>query len=113
NGGQDTSLPQTFTITVALINVAPTFTASNPLAVNENSGTATVPSWATFSPGSAGDTLLAYHVTSVGTPSLFSTAPAVDNNGTLTYTPAANMSGTSTFTVTVQESGGTANGGHD
>ena len=31
----------------------------------------------------------------------------------MTYTPAANTIGTSTFTVTVQDNGGTANGGVD
>ena len=35
------------------------------------------------------------------------------NDGTLTYTPADDVSGTSTFDVTVQDDGGTANGGDD
>jgi len=116
NGGQDTSAPQTFTITVNFVNQAPTFTANNPPAVDQNNGPATVTNWATFVPGSgnpANDGLLAYHVTAVGTPSLFSVPPTVNATGTLTYTPATGATGTSTFTVTAQDSGGTANGGHD
>ncbi len=103
----------TATITVAPINQPPTFTASNPPAGTENSGPATVSGWAVFTPGVPGETVVAYTVTAVGTPSLFSAGPAVDASGNLTYTPATNVIGTSTFTVTVQESGGTANGGQD
>src|SRR5207302_311337 len=84
-------------------NQPPTFTASNPPAVFENAGPQSVANWATgFNPGPAnesGQAVLAYHVTAVGNPALFATAPAVANNGTLTYTPAANTSGTSTFIV--------------
>ena len=46
-------------------------------------------------------------------PSLFSAQPAVDASGRLTYTPAANASGSAVVTVVAQDSGGTANGGHD
>ena len=38
SGGVDTSAPQTFTITVNGINDQPSFTASNPPAVNESAG---------------------------------------------------------------------------
>ncbi len=105
---------QAFTITVQAHNVPPTFTASSPPAVNENSGAVTIAHWASYTPGAgsnpAGEALLRYNVTAISNPSLFSAAPAIDNNGTLTYTPAANTSGTSTFTVTAQDAGGTANG---
>ena len=112
NGGQDTSAPQTFTITVNFLNKAPTFAATNPPVVSQLSGPVTVPNWATFTPGLQGETVLAYHVGNLSNPSLFSALPAVDNNGNLTYTPAGTV-GTSTFTVNVQETGGTANGGQD
>src|SRR5262249_42766375 len=77
---------------------------------------ATVQGWVTaFNAGSgtdeAGQTVQAYHVTGVSNPALFATAPAVDNGGNLKYTLAPNVSGASTFTVTVQDNGGTANGG--
>ena len=54
-----------------------------------------------------------YSVGSVSDTSLFETLPAIDANGTLTFTPAANAFGTVTFEVFAQDDGGTANGGVD
>jgi hypothetical protein len=48
-----------------------------------------------------------------GNNALFSTQPAIDANGTLTYTPAANANGSATVTVKIHDNGGTANGGID
>src|SRR5439155_30948 len=63
----------------------------------------------------AGQVVQAYSVSNVSNPGLFTGAgqPAVDTSGKLTYTLAPNVSGTSGFTVTVQDDGGTANGGID
>jgi hypothetical protein len=119
DGGSDTSTLQTFTITVNPINDAPSFSASNPPAVNEDAGPQTLSKWATFIPGpsdESGQTSLGSIVSSVSNPSLFSSLPAVDANGTLTYTPAPNAFGTSTFKLQVKDSGGTfggPNGGSD
>ena len=44
---------------------------------------------------------------------LFSVAPSIAANGTLTYTAAANANGVATVSVRLQDSGGTANGGQD
>ncbi len=116
-GGIDTSGPQTFTLTINFVNQPPTLTASNPPAVNEDSGAKTLPSWASFTPGPgnnvAGEAFKAYHVTGVGNPTLFTAPPALAANGTLTYTLANNHDGISIFTVTAQDQGGTANGGVD
>ncbi len=116
SGGVDTSAPQTFTITVNGINDQPSFTASNPPAVNESAGPQTVPGWATFNPGNpqeSAQTVLAYTVSNVSNTALFSVQPSVAANGNLTYTPAAGANGTSTFEARVQDSGGIANGGVD
>ncbi|MEG3997249.1 DUF4347 domain-containing protein, partial [Microcoleus sp. SVA1B1] len=105
-----------FTVTVNPVNDIPSFTATNPTTVNQNPGAQTITNWATFSPGGGTDEATqtaTYTVSSIGTPGLFATAPAVDASGNLTYTPAATASGTSTFNVQVQDSGGTANGGVD
>ncbi len=113
NGGVNTSAPQTFTVTVNAVNDAPSATAANPPASNEDAGAQTVAAWATFNPGPANEasqTLVAYTVGGV-TASFFSVAPVVAANGTLSYTVAPNTSGTTTFTLTAQDSGGTANGG--
>ncbi|MDP7347452.1 MAG: SdrD B-like domain-containing protein, partial [Phycisphaeraceae bacterium] len=98
-------------------NDEPSFTASDPLAVDEGAGSQTVVNWATgFNPGppdEQGQNLAGYTVSNISSAGLFATPPAVTGNGTLTYTPADDVSGTSTFEVTVQDDGGTANGGND
>ncbi|MEG3976019.1 DUF4347 domain-containing protein, partial [Microcoleus sp. herbarium8] len=107
---------ETASIIVNPVNDIPSFTATNPVTVNQNPGAQTLTNWATFSPGGGTDETTqtaTYTVSNIGTPGLFTTAPAVDAAGNLTYTPAATASGTSTFNVQVQDSGGTANGGVD
>jgi hypothetical protein len=115
NGGDDISAVQNFTITVTGINDEPSFTAANPPAVNEDSGAQTIVGWATGNPGNAAESAqtLTYFVTNVSNGALFSAAPVVSATGQLTYTGALNGFGTSTFDVTVQDNGGTANGGDD
>ncbi|MEG4104357.1 DUF4347 domain-containing protein [Microcoleus sp. Pol17_C1] len=108
--GVDTSTTQTFTITVNPVNDQPSFTATSPSAVNEDSGAQTLTTWATFNPGAANEATQTptYTVSNISNGALFSAAPTINNaTGNLTYTPAANAFGTSTFDVRVQDSGGT------
>lgn len=44
---------------------------------------------------------------------LFSVLPAIDSNGTLTFTPAPNVYGTTTVSVVLTDDGGTDNGGQN
>jgi hypothetical protein len=115
DGGIDTSLSQQFTITVNPVNDRPSFTASDPAAIEEDSGPQTVVGWATFDAGASDESsqTATYTVLAVGNASLFAVLPSVAPDGTLTYTPAADASGTSTFTVQVRDSGGIAHGGND
>ena len=101
------SAPATVTVTVAAVNDAPSFTASNPMEVAEDAGPQTLVGWATFNPGAPneGEQTATYTVSAVSNASLFGAGPFVATNGTLTYTPAVNAFGTSTFDVTVQDSG--------
>jgi len=103
------------TITVLPFNHAPSFTASNPPASNENAGLQTVAGWATFDPGHPGEAAQTptYTVSTISNPGLFAVAPTVAPDGTLTYQAAADAAGTATFDVTVQDDGGTPNGGQD
>src|SRR5579884_1919229 len=115
NGGSDTSAPATFTLTVTPVNDPPTIAAIAPQSANEDDGTQTV-ALTSFTPGppdESGQTLTV--TTSNDNPSLFDVAgqPAVDSSGTLTYTPATGAYGTANVTITVQDDGGTANGGVD
>jgi hypothetical protein len=67
-----------------------------------------------FSPGpndKAGQTSLGYTVVSNTAPELFAVAPALDTDGTQTYTPRPGARGTATIGVVVRDSGSTANGG--
>lgn len=117
NNGVDTSEWKTFTITVLSVNDPPTFSASDPDAVLEDSGLQEVENWAhSFVPGPPNESdqkLKEYEVTAVGDPALFAVQPSVDPHGTLTYTPADDAFGTSTFTVVARDDGGTDRGGDD
>ena len=97
-------------------NFQPSFTASDPPAALEDAGPQTVSGFATFDagdPSESGQSVLAYHVSNLSNPELFSDQPSIDNAGNLTYTAAADAFGSSTFVVTVQDDGGTENGGSD
>ncbi|MCY3018454.1 MAG: tandem-95 repeat protein [Planctomycetota bacterium] len=114
----DTGLPDTgsVNVTVILVNDAPSFTKGPDQTVLEDCGAKTVTGWVQgFSPGppnESGQAVLAYLVSNNNS-ALFSTPPAINTAGTLTYTPAANAWGVATVTVRVQDNGGTANGGVD
>ena len=73
--------------------------------------------WAQFYPGSpyeANQQVLAYTVSN-DHPEIFSSQPAIDVDGTLTFTPADDIDAitVATLNVTVQDDGGTAFGGQD
>ncbi len=115
NGGVDTSAPQFFTITVTPVNDAPSVSFASNVVVLEDSGSASLASFAGFSPGPAnesGQTLVGYTVANNNN-GLFSSQPAINNSGVLAFTPAANANGVATVTVIAQDDGGTANGGVD
>src|SRR3990170_1121961 len=56
---------------------------------------------------------LSFNITGNNNPSLFSVAPSIAPDGTLSFTPADDANGTATITVTLQDDGGTTNGGVD
>jgi len=114
NGGVDKTI-KTLTITVTAVNDAPSFTKGANQASNEDAGAQTANGWATAI--SAGPTdeagqALNFIVTNDNN-ALFSSQPAVDASGKLTYTAAANANGTATVTIKLHDDGGIANGGQD
>ena len=117
NGGIDTSLPQTFIITVIPVNDKPTFAAANPPATLEGTGGQSITTFISFfNPGPANEStqqLAQAIVDQVSNPSLFLVLPIVSNSGQLSYTPASSGFGTSTFRVRVRDDGGTSDGGVD
>jgi subtilisin-like proprotein convertase family protein len=98
NGGA-TAYSSTFatgSLLVGTVNQAPTFVAGPTKTVLEDSGPATFAGWATsISPGAPSEAsqTLNFVVTGNTNPSLFSIAPAISANGTLTFTPAADANG--------------------
>ena len=64
-------------------------------------------------PDNESDQSLAFTVTDNSNPSLFSTVPALDDTGTLTYTAVAGAVGIAAIEVELSDDGGTANGGED
>lgn len=114
NGGDDTSDPQTFTITITPVNDAPSFTKGADQTVLEDAGAQTVAGWATnISPGPNEATQTVTFLVSNNNNALFSVQPAVAADGTLTFTPAANANGIATVTISLMDDGGTDNGGDD
>jgi hypothetical protein len=119
NGGDNDSDPQSFTITVTGVNDPPSFTPNpDPDIANPKvlltAGPQTIPNWVTIDTppdDELGQTLL-FTVTT-DNPGLFRVLPQVDSSGTLTFTPLAGFGGTATITVTLQDNGGTSNGGND
>ena len=111
----NTSAAQTFTITVANVNEAPTVALSTNNVVTLEDTATTVSGFASvtsFGPNESAQTLVGHVLTAANT-ALFSVQPAINTSGVLTFTPAANANGSTTVTVVSQDSGGTANGGVD
>ncbi len=115
NGGQDTSTPATFTITVNPVNDAPTFTKGPDQNINEDAGSQFILSWATNVSSGAPNEFqsVTFVVTNNTNPGLFFAPPSITSTGHLSYTPALNASGTATITIALKDNGGTANGGQD
>jgi len=116
DGGEDTSASASFDITVTAVNDAPGFTKGADETVLEDAGAQTVAGWATAlsaGPSDESGQTLTFNVTGNTNTALFAVAPAISSDGTLTYTPAADVNGTATITITLQDDGGTADGGVD
>ena len=115
NGGSDTSGSQTFDIVVTNVNDVPSFLKGADETVFEDSNPHSVAAWATAISAGAGEgtQTLTFNVTNNDNPTLFSEAPAIAADGTLTYTLAPNANGTAMITITLSDNGGTVNGGID
>ncbi|MBK7999858.1 MAG: hypothetical protein IPK15_14375 [Verrucomicrobia bacterium] len=96
-------------------NLPPTFEAGPDVEVNEDDLTQTYPEWArSISPGSSAEAAqsVRFEVTNKDS-ALFGVQPAIDANGTLSFTPARGAFGTVVVTVVAVDDGGTENGGFD
>lgn len=115
-GGVDTFM-RSIIVQVSAVNDAPSFTIGPIQYVTGGAGPQTVSGWATgFSAGPANEasqSLLGYSIVRNSAPELFSSAPAIDASGTLTYTPTPDARGTATIGVVVRDDSGTTNSGVD
>ena len=105
------------TITVEALNDAPTFVlAGVPAWPAGESGAKLQPGFARVAafgpPDEAGQQVQAWSVRTIADPSGIASSVAISNDGTLSYTLSGNA-GSATFGVTLQDDGGTANGGDD
>src|SRR5262249_34437577 len=115
NGGVNT-FTRTFVINVIEVNKAPTIdNIADPQPILENAGTQTI-----FFTGVNDNNLAAQNITITSTssnpglipdPTVSYTNP--NTFGTLKYAPVPFTFGTAIITVTIQDDGGTANGGSD
>ncbi|MBN1576824.1 MAG: S8 family serine peptidase [Chitinispirillaceae bacterium] len=113
-GGVATYTAAPFTITVDPVNDAPVFTAGQNVSVYEDAGPQALVNWAAGI--SAGDNengqSLSFSAETTDS-ALFSSPPALDSQGTLTFTPAPDANGSAAVTVRLNDDGGTADGGID
>jgi len=115
NGGID-SIVTSFTITIASVNDAPTFTAGADETILEDAGAQTVSEWAkniSAGPVDENSQTLTFTLTNDNN-SLFTVQPNIDKStGDLTYTPAADAYGLANVRVRLKDSGGIVDGGID
>jgi gliding motility-associated-like protein len=101
-------------ITITAVNDAPSFVKGANQDILTTAGAQLVTGWGTsLSKGPADEVAqtLTFTVTNNNN-ALFTTQPAINANGVLSYTPSG-TAGTTTVTVVLKDSGGTANGGVD
>jgi hypothetical protein len=107
--------PSSLTITVNAVNDIPSFAKGANEMIMEDTGIQTINSWATgLSPGPANESMqnFSFNVSNDNN-SLFSSQPAINANGDLSYATATNANGVATVTVSISDDGGIANGGID
>ncbi len=119
NGGIDVSPVHTLMVTVNSINDAPTFSHAGNVDVPKSGGIELLPAWASslaVGPANeAGQTLLGFTVLVVSDANnVLTVMPTVDLiTGDLSFATDVNNNGTATIELTLQDDGGTANGGLD
>ncbi|MCM2373704.1 Ig-like domain-containing protein, partial [Aporhodopirellula aestuarii] len=116
-GADDGIFERSFTVTVLAVNDPPVFNLLAEASAKQTDGVTTVLNFVTGVGNGGGadessQTRNPLVVTATDT-SFFTTQPAINAAGTLTFTPNPNKSGSVPVTVTLKDSGGRANGGVD
>ena len=101
-------------IRLTFVNDAPSFTKGPDKILNEDAGAQNISGWATaLSAGGEANQALSFNIIGNTNPGLFSEVLVVTPEGGLRFTPASDSSGTAQVTVTIQDDGGTGDGGVD
>ena len=106
------SVSTTLTVQVSSVNDAPSFDAGEEVLVLEDEDFFTVSNWASnisAGPFEMGQ-VLTFEVETLDA-DLFEVLPSVDQVGNLTFKPAPDAFGTAQIQLTLQDNGGTVNGG--
>ena len=105
NGGVDTSVEHTFTITVTSVNDDPTYTLGEDITVNEDSGaySATLATGITAGGGTDEEVQTLTFTLEADNTSLFAVQPAMSAEGLLTFTTAADQHGSATVSVVLDD----------
>jgi CSLREA domain-containing protein len=108
-------LSDTFTLTVNSINDAPSFSIPSTQTALEDAGPKTIPNFATNVTAGPLENAqsISFGLIVKTNPGLFSLAPVVSSNGTLTFTPAPDQYGEALVSLILTDNGGTDNGGVD
>ena len=105
--GGETIATRQFLFTVNAVNDTPYFTAGTDIVISEDSGAQSFTNWATdISTGADNETEALTFNVQADIASMFSEQPAIDENGTLTFTPASNANGTGIITVSLSDADG-------
>ena len=115
DGGDDTSPPATFNITIGAVNDAPSFTSGGDVVTEAGTGEQMVP-WATnvsVGPANESTQTPAFVIVSDDCGSILTDGPFVDPDGSVRFTPIDNTTGSCTITTKLTDNGGTADGGVD
>jgi hypothetical protein len=113
--GTHLSTPALIGVTVTPVNDAPRFTGAADVTALRNAGPVVLPGWATVtSLGAANETAQAaqFVLTANTRPALFSVAPVIAPDGTLSFTPSG-TAGIAALTFELRDDGGSADGGVD
>ncbi|HEX5874419.1 MAG TPA: choice-of-anchor Q domain-containing protein [Pyrinomonadaceae bacterium] len=110
------SSSRTFQVTVNPVNDAPSFERRLVNTSSEDAGLVSIPNFAlnlsAGPPDEVGQSV-SFQVVGNSNPALFSSRPAIDASGTLSYTSTLNAHGSAVILVVMKDNGGTANGGED
>jgi hypothetical protein len=113
--GQPLTRSTSFSVSQSTTNTPPVFTKGPDQMISEDAGPQSISAWATgIRAGAASETgQTVTFLVNNDNPQLFTAQPAIQPNGTLTFTTGPELSGSAIVTVQARDNGGTANGGVD